>query len=402
MTCDEYSKDYHNPCTASGKHCAPSCRLWLLRTVDLIRSVREDHPTFAPNQQSTYSNIAFELLGLVLANVTNQTYESYINEAIFKPLEMDRSTFSIPPDSEGVIPLWPHYYDVNEGVQNPTGGIFTSSNDLSKFIRYVLSRYNGITHALNWMHPVSPSRDLNSFYGMPWEIFQTDRVLSNSRRVIRFITKSGGLPSYISLIIIMPQYDLGITLLLAGPFDFFKTLRETVTIGLARAAEQIAISALEQSYAGRYIAADPSLNSSMVLKADQRGLVVEQFVSNSTDMLKSTLLQSLGRPDDRPWYLLLVPTLLFRDEENQKGEMWRLEIASERPKGETDVWDDFCINDIEGPWYAGAPINQVVFWKGESGLVYDISLEGFRANLTRIFSHDHATSHPEEGEQTEL
>ncbi|KAF9731995.1 hypothetical protein PMIN06_000220 [Paraphaeosphaeria minitans] len=386
MTCDEYSDNHHNPCTAS----------------DLIRSVKADHPTFAPNQQSTYSNVAFELLGLVIANVTNQTYESYIDEAIFKPLKMGRSTFSNPPDSEGVIPLWPHYYDVDEGVQNPTGGIFTSSNDMSKFLRHVLTRYNGITHALNWMHPVSPSKDLHSFYGMPWEIFQSDRVLTSSQRAVRFITKGGGLPSYTSQIILIPQYDLGVTLLLAGPSDFFKTLRETVTIGLARAAEQIAIATLEESYAGRYIAADPKLNSSLILNADHRGLVVEEFISNSTNMLQSSLLQSLGRPDDKPWYLLLVPTLLYRDEENQKGETWRLQIVSERPKGETDVWDDFCVNDVEGPWYAGIPINQVVIWKSESGLVYDIDLEGFRASLVRIFAHGHAASHVEEPEQMEL
>jgi hypothetical protein len=337
----------------------------------------------------------------VIAKVTNQTYESYINEAIFKPLDMGRSTFSNPPDNEGVIPMQPHYWDVNEGVQNPTGGIFTSSNDMSKFLRHVLNKYNGITHALNWMHPVSPSKDLHSFYGMPWEIFQSDRVLSDSQRAVRFITKGGGLPSYTSQIILIPQYNIGITLLLAGPGDFFDTLRETVSIGMARAAEQIAISALEQSYAGRYIASDPKLNSSLTLKADHRGLVVEEFISNSTNMLQSSLLKSLGRPEDKPWYLLLIPTLLYRDEKNQKGELWRLQVAIERPKGETDVWDDFCITDVEGPWYAGIPINQVVIWKGRSGLVYDIDLEGFRANLIRIFAHGHASS-VEEQEQMEL
>ncbi|KAJ4348028.1 uncharacterized protein N0V89_009400 [Didymosphaeria variabile] len=386
ITCDEYSENYHEPCTAS----------------DLIRSVKSYHPVFAPNQQSTYSNIAFELIALVIANVTNQTYESYIDDAIFKPLGMGRSTFSVPPDSEGVIPLWPHYWDVDEGVQNPTGGIFTSSNDLSKFLRHVLTRYNGITHALNWMHPVSPSKDLHSFYGMPWEIFQSDRVLSNSQRAIRFITKGGGLPSYTSLVILIPQYDLGISLLLAGPPDFFATLRETVSIGLARAAEQIAISTLEQGYAGRYISADPKLNSSLVLEADHRGLLVKEFISNSTDVLQSGLLRYLGRPEDKPWYLLLIPTLLYRDEENQKGEIWRLHIATERPREETEVWDDFCITDIEGLLYGGIPINQAVIWKGPYGLVYDIDLEGFRASMVRIFAHGHTASHIEEHEQMEL
>lgn len=315
---------------------------------------------------------------------------------------MDRSTFSTPPDSEGVVPLWPHYWDVDEGIQNPTGGIFTSSNDLSKFLRHVLTKYNGITHALNWMHPVSPSQDLHSFYGMPWEIFQSDRVLSNSQRPVRFITKGGGLPGYHSLIILIPQYDLGISLLVAGPPDFFPILRETVSVGMARAAEQIAISELEHRYAGRYISSDPKVNSSLILKADHRGLVVEEFISNSTDVLKSSFLRYLGAPENKPWYVLLIPTLLYRDEKSQKGEIWRLQIAIERPSGDTDVWDDHCITDIDGVLYGGIPVNQAVIWKGASGLVYDIDLEGFRASLIRIFAHSPATLPLSEQEQMEL
>ena len=138
--------------------------------------------------------MAYELLGLVLANVTGQTYESYITNSIFRPLNMSRSTLSTPPDSAGVIPFDPQYWGIDEGIQNPTGGIYASTIDLSKYLRYVLTHYNGITHALNWIHPVSPARGLNSFYGMPWEIFQTDRILESSRRTIKFITKAGGLP----------------------------------------------------------------------------------------------------------------------------------------------------------------------------------------------------------------
>ncbi|KAJ4287668.1 hypothetical protein N0V90_012371 [Kalmusia sp. IMI 367209] len=386
LSCDEYSEDYKNPCTAD----------------DLIRSVKQDHPVFAPNQQSTYSNVAFELISLVIANVTNQTYESYIDDAIFKPLGMTRSTFSKPPDNAGVIPLWPQYWDVDEGIQNPTGGIYTSSNDLSKFVRYVLTHYNGITHALNWMHPVSPSKDLHSFYGMPWEIFQSDRVLSNSQRTVRFITKGGGLPGYSSLIIFIPQYDLGISLFVAGPPGFFSTLLETVSIPLVRAAEEIAISGLQQDYAGRFIAADPNLNSSLVLEADHRGLVVKKLISNSTNILTSSLLDYFGKPKNRSWYMLLVPTLLYRDEKKQEGEIWRMHIVDERPEGERDVWDDFCSTNIDWVLYGGVQLNQLILWKGPNGVLYDVELSGFRANLTRIFSHAGASPSIEEQEQMEL
>lgn len=92
------------------------------RVADLMEAVRSKPPVFAPRQTSTYSNVAFELLGLAIENVTNQTYESYITEAIFKPLDMTKSSFLQLPDSAGVIPFEPQYWDVDEGIQAPTGG----------------------------------------------------------------------------------------------------------------------------------------------------------------------------------------------------------------------------------------------------------------------------------------
>ena len=64
--------------------------------LDLFKQVNKLAPLFAPNQKSSYSNLAFELLGLVLSRVSNRTYEAYIDEAIFKPLNMSTSTRHSP------------------------------------------------------------------------------------------------------------------------------------------------------------------------------------------------------------------------------------------------------------------------------------------------------------------
>lgn len=307
---------------------------------------------------------------------------------------MSKSTFEKPPDSAGVIPLEPHYYDADEGIQNPTGGIYSSANDLSKYLRYILARYNGITHATNWIHPVSPGEGLYSFYGMPWEIYHTDRILLNSRRVVKFITKGGGLPGYSSIIMTLPDYGLAITLLVGGPPDFFPKLQEIVTVEVVRAAEQYAIAQLQQRYAGTFIAPDPELNSSITLVADHRGLVVERFISNSTDMLP--LAKLLGMQGEGPGYVSLVPTLLYHDEEASSGELWRLTATAYRSEGERDIWDDFCITNIDPVMYAGLPLNEFAIWGGEDGIAYDLGLTGFRANLTRIIKDDKTTPYNKE------
>jgi CubicO group peptidase (beta-lactamase class C family) len=115
--CDEYSPNFETPCTAKGSLVKTEIgkRMLTEASIDLFKHVKKLAPLFAPNQASSYSNLAFEILGLVLSRVANQTYETYIDEAIFKPLNMSTSTFSKPADSAGVIPAGPHYWDVEEG-----------------------------------------------------------------------------------------------------------------------------------------------------------------------------------------------------------------------------------------------------------------------------------------------
>ncbi|KAI4911273.1 uncharacterized protein J4E92_010329 [Alternaria infectoria] len=349
---------------------------------DMFRQLKKFAPLFAPNQESSYSNVAFELLGLVLSRVTNQTYETYIDEAIFKPLNMSTSTLSKPADSAGVIPAGPQFWGVDEGIQNPTGGIYSSSSDLSKYLRYILTHYNAITHAINWLHPVSSSRGLNSFYGMPWEIYQTDRILEQSKRTVRFVTKSGGLPGYTSIIITAPEYDLGITILVAGPNAILSKIMDIVTVKIVQTAERLAIQQMRNRYAGTYSTSDPEVNSTATLKADYRGLVVTTFVSNGTVVFEAPITKDVTTS---PRYAQLSPTLLYRNEEEQQGEEWRALIFEERAEGLGSIWDDFCVEDWEMSSYAGIPLNTAVFWdEQKDGHFETLELPAFRMNLTRV------------------
>jgi CubicO group peptidase (beta-lactamase class C family) len=331
--------------------------------------------------KSTYSNVAFELLGLALSRVTNQSYNSYINDAIFKPLDMTKSAWAVPPDSAGVIPLQPHYWDVDPGIQDPTGGIYSSSADLSKYLRYILTHYNALATGVNWINPVSPAEGLNSFYGMPWEIFHTDRALKDSKRTVRFITKAGGLPGYTSIISTIPEYGLGFTILVAGSPGIFGTILDAVGATIVRAAEDIAIRQLEERYVGTYTATNHSLNSSVTLVADSRGLVVERFISNGTNVLDAAFTKYNGHS-----YTQLVPTLLFRDEKKQRGELWRMVASAERIEGRVgSMWDDFCSTNLDGPLYAGIGFNEFVFWDEQyDGRFGTVELSAFRVNMTRM------------------
>lgn len=64
----------------------------------------------------------FDLLGLVIENVTGIKYADYVEERILKPLGMDRSSFIRPDDKNAVLvklPNRPSYWDVEMDIQRP-------------------------------------------------------------------------------------------------------------------------------------------------------------------------------------------------------------------------------------------------------------------------------------------
>ncbi|KAK4635979.1 putative hydrolase [Fulvia fulva] len=353
-TCDEY--DSYKPCDRG----------------EFLGELKGKKPLFAPNQKSTYSNLNFELLGLVLENVTGMPYSDYIQQAIFDPLEMTESSLSTPSDEHAVLPAMAdgfNYWDVDEGVQAPTGGIYSTSSDLSKFIRYTLSHYNTLATGVNWFLPASWATGMNTFYGMPFETFRTDKILRDSRRPVTFVTKAGGLPGYYSRISMLEEYGLGITILVGGTNEILEPLNELVSVALVRAAEEIAWQRMAVDYPGTYAPIRSDLNTSLVLATSpSKGLHVETFISNGTDVLAALLSKSAPGDDaeqKQRWHAQLVPTLLFENEEAPKGEIWRMQVVSERSEEQqlsAGVWDEFCPTDLEGPLYAGVPVNKIVFW----------------------------------------
>jgi len=389
---------------------------------DLYYAVSYQHPIFAPNFKSAYSNTAFELLGLVLANVSSMPYEEYIETRILKPFELTGTTWTTPADNVSALPLnisW--FWNVNEGVHNPTGGLYSTSSSLAKFGRYVLTHFNSppaLGTGVNWLQPASFGDTLYSFYGMPWETFRTDRILPHTTRPVTFFTKGGGVPGYTTQLNLAPEYDLVFTILTAGNTKLLSQLLEAVTVPTIRAAEEIAGKTLMRDYDGHYIfssVADsdntttttaslpitydhssqqplsPStstthLNSSATFTYHPTtGLTLTTFVSNSTDVFASlfSIAPGFSNPNTR---LQLIPTLLYADEKAQRGEKWRALITPGRkPEGERGVWDDFCIADVDVSMYDGRGLNEVVFWRDtdEEGGV-EVEMRAFRVRLRRV------------------
>ena len=71
---------------------------------EIIQLAGSRPKVFATNDRSTYSNMAFALLGQALERATGKSYSEIIYSSILQPLEMNYTRTTKPKDSMGIIP----------------------------------------------------------------------------------------------------------------------------------------------------------------------------------------------------------------------------------------------------------------------------------------------------------
>lgn len=345
-------------------------------------------PTFAPNQHPTYSNIGFDVLGLVIEAVSNTTYVEYVTTHILKELGLIHgSSFSTPNDSVAAIPAGnENYWSFEIGVQNPTGGLYANARDLGIWLRYVLGSFNAHAHgALNWFSPAAYSGGVTNFYGLPWEILRvkTNEVSEKlkSERALTLVSKGGGLPGYSTEIILVPEFGIGLTILVAGNGTALRKIWDVAITGIVEIAEQVVMQELSEKYAGVY--SDGSGNSSLtVAVSEAEGLYVETLTMNGVDVMKG--IARIFAPDGSDLKLNMAPLQLYINEKEQKGERWRAIPRRLRPEG-AKVWtqDRLCVEDWEIGLHGGEIVNEIVFWEGKDEEEIHAELLGYRKTLTR-------------------
>lgn len=132
-----------------------------------------------------YSNVNFTILALIVETISGQSFESYVQEHIFNPLEMNQSTYyqaeAIPPDSAAGYQQW-FGNPVAKNIPLPRsgnggGGLIASAEDMTHFMIAQLNegRYGNVTVlspvGIAEMHtPAARDGKSETFYGMGWEV----------------------------------------------------------------------------------------------------------------------------------------------------------------------------------------------------------------------------------------
>ncbi|KAI9687010.1 MAG: hypothetical protein M1820_010527 [Bogoriella megaspora] len=369
---------------------------------EMLEGVKWQYPIFAPNHISTYSNTGFILLGIVLARVHsrdrdgggNVSYAQVVREKVLKPLGLRRTVFETPREEEGVIPWGGSDWNWGAEVNWPTGGLYSCSGDMARYVRGNLnSELLREEQTRGWWLPHSGTQGLGSFYGMPWEMLRTTRVTSDNRTVT-IATKGGGLKGYYSNIAMVPEFGVGVVVLVAGQYNALGVLQQTVHDVLLKGVDWAMRERVREKYTGLFVPAKGNLNSSVELGMGQHGgLVVQNWLSNGTEFL-GVLIKAFGWPpldNDETAEgkeARLLPTGLTRsvekkDGKTEIGEVWRMEFVDLEDEAGQKVWDEACAGDYDEGSFDGRAVNELVFFKDDSGALERVRIEMLKIELVR-------------------
>lgn len=204
---------------------------------------------------NTYSNIAFDLLGIVVAKISNQPFHEYIYDHVLSKVgienatyfydEIDSSKLALPQVVSGNSKRVEKFnlYRIDQKkkpilngqplelrnfetygepfIDNPTGNLITTSSELNKWTKYLIQLNNGTSNStsniidretLKEMWTVTESiPEYKISLGLTWWIFDNSDLG-------RYICHFGNNPGFCSILFIFPDQNFGINILCNGMF----------------------------------------------------------------------------------------------------------------------------------------------------------------------------------------
>lgn len=146
---------------------------------------------FTTGTNFSYSNIGYSLLAMIIEKVSNQTYETYLYENLWKPAHMEMTGYTRPAFDESSIAvgyefdnnIWGKPTDKEWDTSSPfwhlkgNGGIISSTEDLYKWYKCILTEKVLSEDAKQkWFHPKLRTEETeNSYYAYGWDISKTKR-----------------------------------------------------------------------------------------------------------------------------------------------------------------------------------------------------------------------------------
>ncbi|KAF5965975.1 beta-lactamase-like protein 2 [Fusarium bulbicola] len=348
-------------------------------------AIRTRHPVEAAFSTPIYSNIGYHIMAYALENITGTTYPDVLSRQLIIPLGLNSTSYAKPANTDmSIIPDSPSssWYDVDTRDEGPAAGIYSSIADLRRIGQSILT-YEMLSpsQTRRWMKPVSFTADPQVAVGAPWEIA---RVPSASKTSCMY-TKGGQLGMYSSLMALLPDWGIGLTVLAAGVDapGVVGMIPGAIVSKLVPALEQAAKRQARQSYSGRY--GNERNAMSLAVQDSLSGLGVTSWFVDGRDMFDSIrLMVSESSTGSGNVSMRLYPTgLQTQTDGKARLESWRAvyEIIDAASSSSSYCASWFAVDSVT---YGGVSIDEFVIDLSADGTSQGITVSAFDTRLERV------------------
>lgn len=187
-----------------------------------VRALAKIELIAPPGQRYEYSNANYVTLGMIIQAVTGQSYETYIREHVFQPLDMQNSFASkTEAEQDGFAVGYQKWFGIPVASPNlpfargslPAGYLNMSAEDFGHYLIAQLNdgNYQGVsvlspTGIAELHHPDIQMAGTTDYYGMGWEVEQYQDV--------QVIGHNGVVPGYTTGMFLVPEKDLAVALVM--------------------------------------------------------------------------------------------------------------------------------------------------------------------------------------------
>jgi CubicO group peptidase (beta-lactamase class C family) len=185
-----------------------------------------------PGTAYEYSNSNYDVLGLLIETVSGQSYGEYMQANLFEPLEIDHTFTSLEAArSAGMSSAFHPFFGRQTNVDailpysratQPSAGIIGSAEDMANYLTMHLNNGRfGDTQLLSpdsmeMLHTPAATIDPGVEYAMGWVVWEFEDAAQPGGTPPTALSHGGDWLGFIHLMLLIPEQDLGIVLLMNG------------------------------------------------------------------------------------------------------------------------------------------------------------------------------------------
>jgi CubicO group peptidase (beta-lactamase class C family) len=163
-----------------------------------------------------YNNGNYNVLQLLIEDVTGKPFAEYMQETLFKPLGMPNTSYKWTPELQAAVAtpynpngeVWAHYQGVGQG----SGGAYTTASDLARFVAAAMPETKGASAGRGVLKPetvrqmIVPADNTNGDYGFGYKMFPVSKE-------VRLISHDGANEGWRAMFLMDPEKGDGIVIL---------------------------------------------------------------------------------------------------------------------------------------------------------------------------------------------